>query len=67
VANASATWFAASEKWSARLFVTNLTDEEYLVQTFDLSGNVDNGGLFGLIERYFGRPRMVGMNFTYTF
>jgi iron complex outermembrane receptor protein len=67
VANASATWFAASEKWSARLFVTNLTDEEYLVQTFDLSGNVDNGGLFGLIERYYGRPRMYGLSFNYTF
>jgi len=67
VANASATWFAASEKWSARLFVTNLTDEEYIVQTFDLSGNVDNGGLFGLIERYFGRPRMFGLNFSYSF
>ena len=67
VTDASVTWFAESEKWSARLYGTNLTDEEYLVQTFDLSGNVDNGGLFGLIEQYYGRPRMWGLDFTYTF
>jgi iron complex outermembrane receptor protein len=67
VANASVTWSAESARWDARLYANNVFDEEYLVQTFDLSGNVDNGGLFGLIERYYGRPRMIGLDFTYNF
>ena len=66
--NASATWFAPGENWSLRFFIQNLTDEEYLVQTFDLSGNIDNGGVFvGMIEQYYGRPRSYGVNVTYSF
>jgi iron complex outermembrane receptor protein len=67
VANASATWFEKDNKWSIRLFVQNLTDKKYLVQTFDLSGTVANGGLFGMIEQYYGRPRMWGANLSYSF
>lgn len=67
IANASVTWFAASEDWSLRLFVQNLTNKKYVVQTFDLSGSVSNGGLFGLIEQYYGRPRMWGVNLNYSF
>lgn len=44
-----------------------MTSSEYLVQTFDLSGNLSNGGLFGLVEQYYGRPRMWGVNLTYKF
>jgi iron complex outermembrane receptor protein len=67
VTDASITWFPEAGNWSVRFFADNVTDEEYLVQTFDLSGNVDNGGLFGLIERYYGRPRTFGMNVSYSF
>jgi iron complex outermembrane receptor protein len=67
VSNVSMTWYPEEQNWSVRLFADNVTDEEYLVQTFDLSGNVDNGGLFGLIEQYYGRPRMYGLNVSYTF
>lgn len=67
VGNASVTWIAPSEKWSVRGFVQNFTDSEYLVQTFDLSGNLSNGGLFGLVEQYYGRPRMYGVNLNVTF
>jgi iron complex outermembrane receptor protein len=67
VANASITWYPEAGNWSVRFFSDNVFDEEYLVQTFDLSGNVDNGGLFGLIEQYYGRPRTVGLNVNFTF
>lgn len=65
--NASVTWIAPSEKWSVRGFVQNLTGSEYLVQTFDLSGSLSNGGLFGLVEQYYGRPRTYGVNLSVSF
>lgn len=67
VGNLSATWIAPGDNWSVRAFVQNVTGEEYLVQTFDLSGSLSNGGLFGLVEQYYGRPRMWGVNVTATF
>ena len=65
--NASVTWIAPSEKWSVRGFVQNVFDRNYIVQTFDLSGNLSNGGLFGLVEQYYGRPRMYGVNLNVEF
>ncbi|RMF12012.1 MAG: TonB-dependent receptor [Alphaproteobacteria bacterium] len=67
VGNASATWFSADEQWALRVFVQNFTGKKYLVQTFDLSGSVSNGGLFGLVEEYYGRPRTWGVNLSFTF
>ncbi len=67
IANASATYYFKDQNWSLRLFVRNLADKEYVVQTFDLSGTVPNGGLFGLIEQYYGRPRTWGLNLSFTF
>ncbi|RME67282.1 MAG: hypothetical protein D6782_02860, partial [Alphaproteobacteria bacterium] len=67
VGNVSATWYPESGNWSLRAFVHNVTGEKYLVQTFDLSGNLDNGGLFGLVEQYYGRPRTWGVNVSFTF
>jgi iron complex outermembrane receptor protein len=67
IGNASVTWIAPSEAWSVRGFVQNMFDREYIVQTFDLSGNLTNGGLFGLVEQYYGRPRMYGVNLNVTF
>jgi iron complex outermembrane recepter protein len=67
VGNLSATWIAPNENWSVRAFAQNITGEEYLVQTFDLSGSLSNGGLFGLVEQYYGRPRIWGVNVTATF
>jgi iron complex outermembrane receptor protein len=67
VGNASVTWIAPNEKFSVRGFVQNMTGSEYLVQTFDLSGSLSNGGLFGLVEQYYGRPRMWGVNVNFVF
>jgi len=38
VANTSLTYTTADNDWQASVFVDNVTNEEYLVQTFDLSG-----------------------------
>ncbi len=65
--NASVAYIAPSEDWTLRFFVNNITDEEYLVQTFDLSGNIDNGGLFGLAEQYYGKPRHWGVTASFNF
>ncbi len=58
IVNSSIAWADADDKIELRFAVNNLFDQEYKVQTFDLSGNIDNGGLyFGMIEEYYGRPR----------
>ncbi|MEX6723881.1 TonB-dependent receptor [Parapedomonas caeni] len=68
IANASVTYNAGSEDWNLRFFVDNVFDKKYVVQTFDLSGNIDNGGFFlGMIERYYGRPRTWGISLNYEF
>jgi len=41
--------------------LNNLTDTEYLVQTFDLSGF----DVFGFTEQYYGRPQWWGASLTY--
>ena len=50
-----------------RFAVNNLLGEEYLVQTFDLSGTLAAGGFFGLIEQYYGRPRTFTASIRYEF
>lgn len=67
LANASVAYIPEDAPWDIRFFVENLTDEEYVVQAFDLSGSVSNGGLFGLVEQYYGRPRMWGVQANFNF
>lgn len=67
VGNASITYLPTDQDWSLRVYVKNFTGKNYLVQTFDLSGTVANGGLFGLVEQYYGRPRTWGVNVSYKF
>jgi iron complex outermembrane receptor protein len=61
LANVSATYAAESSAWSVSAFVNNVTDEEYIVQTFDLSTTA----LFGMTEQYYGRPRWWGVSFRF--
>ena len=63
VANAAVSWTSADDKWQLMGFMHNVTDEEYLVQTFDLSGP----NVFGLVEQYYGRPRWSGVSLKYSF
>lgn len=53
VSNISVGWLDAEDRWMVTGFVNNLSDEEYLVQTFDLSGP----SVFGMTEQSYGRPR----------
>ena len=63
VSNVSVSYATEDRKWLARAFVDNVFDEEYLVQTFDLSG-LSN---FGMTEQYYGRPQWWGLSLQYTF
>ena len=56
--NAAVSYRTADDKWTVRAFIDNLTDEEYLVQTFDLSGT----DVFGMTEQYYGRPQWWGIS-----
>ncbi len=67
VGNASISYIPEVQNWSLRVFVKNFTGEEYLVQTFDLGGSLAGGGLFGLVEQYYGRPRTWGANISFEF
>lgn len=67
VGNASISYIPEAQNWSLRVFVKNFTAEEYLVQTFDLGGSLAGGGLFGLVEQYYGRPRTWGVNVSFDF
>lgn len=62
VFDGSISWLSDSGKWVLTAFVTNFTDEEYLVQTFDLSTT----DVFGLTEQYYGRPRWWGVSARYS-
>ncbi|RLA27884.1 MAG: TonB-dependent receptor [Gammaproteobacteria bacterium] len=62
LANVSATYTSDSEVWAVSAFVYNVTDENYLVQTFDLSTT----DIFGMTEQYYGRPRWWGVSFRYS-
>jgi iron complex outermembrane receptor protein len=61
VANASISWSDAEDRYAISAFVDNLFDEEYLVQTFDLSGP----NVFGMTEQYYGRPQWWGVSVRY--
>jgi iron complex outermembrane receptor protein len=61
--NAAASWTSGDAAWTVTAFVQNLSDEEYLVQTFDLSGP----DVFGMVEQYYGRPRWSGVSLQYSF
>ena len=59
--NARFSYATLDDKWEAAIFVNNIADEEYLVQTFDL------GAALGMTEQYYGLPRWVGGSIRYSF
>ncbi len=63
VSNVRLTYTSQNRDWEVAAFVDNVTDEEYLVQTFDLSGT----DVFGMTEQYYGRPQWWGVSATYRF
>ncbi len=61
IGDARFSYTTLDEKWEAAIFVNNIADENYLVQTFDL------GAVFGMTEQYYGLPRWVGGTIRYNF
>lgn len=61
VANVSATWMPADANWKFGVSVENVFNEEYIVQTFDLSDWI------GMIEEYYGKPRWVRAKLSWEF
>lgn len=61
VANARLSWTSADNVWEVAVFADNITDEEYIVQSFDVAAAL------GWIEEYYGRPRWVGGSVNYNF
>ena len=61
IANARLSWSTADDKWEVAVFGENITDEDYVVQSFDIAA------LLGWIEEYYGRPRWVGGSVSYNF
>ena len=61
IVNTSISYTDCNKQWTASAFVDNVLDEEYLVQTFDLSGP----GVFDMTEQYYGKPRWWGVSLRY--
>jgi iron complex outermembrane receptor protein len=61
VANARVAYRSGDDRWELAAHVSNFTDEEYLVQTFDLAG------VLGMTEQYYGMPRWWGFTASYQF
>ena len=61
IANARLSYTSADGKWEAAVFAENITDENYVVQSFDIAA------VLGWIEEYYGRPRWVGGSVAYNF
>ena len=61
IANARLSYTSADGKWEAAVFAENITDENYVVQSFDIAA------VLGWIEEYYGRPRWVGGSVSYHF
>lgn len=58
--NARAALLSPGERWEVSLYGKNLTDEEYVVDAFDVSD-------FGLDELVYGLPRTFGVSVHYNF
>ncbi len=61
--NISVSYTTNDGNWEAAAFIENLDDEEYLVQTFDLSTDA----VFGMTEQYYGKPKWWGVSLKYNF
>jgi iron complex outermembrane receptor protein len=61
VGNVRASWTSADSQWTATVFVENVTDEEYRLYAFDLTG------LAGLSQEVWSRPRWAGVTVGYRF
>jgi iron complex outermembrane recepter protein len=59
--NLRAAYRPDSDKWELAAFVNNLTNQAYLIYTFDFTAT------FGFNQQAFGQPRWAGASFRYNF
>jgi iron complex outermembrane receptor protein len=59
--NVRASWTSGDSHWITTVFVENVTDEEYRVYAFDLTG------LLGSAQEVWSRPRWAGISVGYRF
>ncbi len=57
----SLTWNVPDQRWQASVFADNVTDEDYMLQSFDLSGPI----VFGMTAQHYGGPRWWGGSMRY--
>ena len=67
--NGSIAYFpSANDNVTIRFAGHNLTDEEYIVQGFDLGGTILTvSGFWGMTEHYYGKPRTLSVSVNYLF
>jgi iron complex outermembrane receptor protein len=61
VGNVRASWTSGDDHWTTTVFVENVTDEEYRLNAFDLTG------LLGMVQEPWSRPRWAGVTVGYRF
>ena len=61
VTNIRLGWTSPEDRYEIAAFVDNVTDEEYLVYTFDFTG------AFGFNQQGYGRPRWAGVTARFNF
>lgn len=59
--NFGATWTPMAANWSFGLSLENALNEEYIVQTFDLSDWI------GMVQEYYGKPRWLRAKLSWDF
>jgi len=59
--NARLSWYSQDSRWELAAWVLNLTDEEYLIFSFDLTGDL------GYIEQLYHAPRTLGVSAGFNF
>ncbi|MFV0276905.1 MAG: TonB-dependent receptor, partial [Parahaliea sp.] len=61
LANVRVEWASPDDNWIFSAFVNNVSDEQYLVYTFDFTG------AFGFNQQAYGKPRWAGVSARYSF
>ncbi|NIB40294.1 TonB-dependent receptor [Pseudomaricurvus alkylphenolicus] len=62
VGNARLSYTSSDEKWGVALYVKNVSDKEYITS---ISNNASFPSGLGQVQRFYGRPRWAGVQFTY--
>ena len=68
--DARVTWHLTNGQTSVSLWSSNLTDEDYVTNMINQSGDTEIGGIdgsLGMTADYWGDPRRVGLELRHSF